>query len=133
MTIGAAGPSVRAGPGTIEVTDDRVFGPGGEALARRFARRVLSFAEVQSLALDPIKATATLNYRLANGDTRPLLDRLARAVAEPDAGLNENELPRWTKSEPVTLYRHSGRHLDFRKAEYLRRVPPGPPSGTETE
>jgi hypothetical protein len=108
LTIGATGPSARAGPGTIEVTDDRVFGPGGEALARRFARRVLSFAEVQSLALDPTKATATLNYRLANGDARTLLGRLARAVAEPDAGLNETELPRWTKNEPVTLYRHSG-------------------------
>ena len=108
MTIGATGPSARAGPGTIEVTDDRVFGPGGEALARRFARRVLSFAEVQSLALDPTKATATLNYRLANGDARTLLGRLARAVAEPDAGLNETALPRWTKNEPVTLYRHSG-------------------------
>ena len=106
MTIGA-GPSVRAGPGTIEVTDDLVFGPDGEALARRFARRVLSLAEVQSLALDPTKATATLNYRLARGDTRILLGRLARAVVEPDAGLNETELPRWTRGEPVTLYRHS--------------------------
>jgi hypothetical protein len=48
-----------------------------------------------------------LNYRLANGDTRPFLNRLARAVAEPVAGLSENELPRWTKGEPVTLYRHS--------------------------
>jgi hypothetical protein len=106
--MGATGPSARAGPGTIEVTDDRVFGPGGEALARRFARRVLSLAEVQSLALDPIKATAILNYRLASGDARTMLGRLARVVAEPDAGLNETELPRWTKGEPVTLYRHAG-------------------------
>ena len=65
MTIGATGPSVRAGPGTIEVTDERVFGPGNEALALHFARRVLSFPEVQLLAFDPAKATATLNYRLA--------------------------------------------------------------------
>jgi hypothetical protein len=69
---------------------------------------VLSFAEVQSLALDPTKAMATLNYRLANGDARTLLGRLARTVAESDAGLNETELPRWTPGEPVTLYRHSG-------------------------
>jgi hypothetical protein len=108
LTIAAAGPSARAGPGTIEVTDDRVFAPGGEALARRFAARVLSFAEVQSLALDPTKAMATLNYRLENGDARTLLGRLARTVAEPDAGLNETELPRWTTGEPVTLYRYSG-------------------------
>jgi hypothetical protein len=85
LTIGAAGPSVRTNPGAIEVSGDRVFGPGGEALARR----VLSFAEVRSLALDPPKATAALNYRLANGDTRDLLGRLARVVAEPDAGRNE--------------------------------------------
>jgi hypothetical protein len=78
LTIGAAGPSVRAGPGTIEVTDDLVLGPGGEALARR----VLLLAEVQSLALDPTKATATLNYRLASGDARTLLGRLARAVVD---------------------------------------------------
>src|SRR4029077_4707340 len=106
-------PLVRAGPGTIEVTDERVFGPGNEALAQRFARRVLSFAEVRSLALDPIKATVTLNYRLANGDAGTLLNRLASAVAEPDADLDETELPPWAKGEPVTLYRHSGVILIF--------------------
>jgi hypothetical protein len=37
-----------------------------------------------------------------------LLGRLACAVAEPDTGLSETELPRWTKGEPVALYRHSG-------------------------
>jgi hypothetical protein len=58
-------------------------------LARRFARRVPSFAAVRALALDPTKATATLNYRSANGDAGTLLNRLASAVAEPDAGLNE--------------------------------------------
>ena len=108
MTIGAARPSVRAGPGTIEVTDERVLGPGNEALTQRFARRVLSFPEVRSLALDPIKATATLNYRSANGDAGTLLNRLASAVAEPDAGLNETELPQWAEGAPVTLYRHHG-------------------------
>jgi len=108
LTIGAAGPSVRAGPGIIEVTDKRVFGPGNEALAQRFARCVLSFAEVRSLALDPIKATATLNYRSANGDAGTLLNRLASAVAEPNAGLNEPELPQWAEEPSVTLYRHHG-------------------------
>ena len=108
MTIGAAGPSVRAGPGIIEVTDKRVFGPGNEALAQRFARCVLSFAEVRSLALDRIKATATLNYRSANGDAGTLLNRLASAVAEPNAGLNEPELPQWAEEPSVTLYRHHG-------------------------
>ena len=92
MTIGSAGPSVRASPGTIEVTNERVFGPGGETWHGAL-RRVLSFAEVQSWALDPIKATAVLNYRLANGDTCILLGRLARAIGEPDAGLDEPSYP----------------------------------------
>ena len=103
----AAHPSVRARPGTIEVTDDRVFGPGGEALARRFARRVLSFVEVQSLALDPAKATATLKYRLADCDPGIFLTRLASAVAESAAGVNETALPHWIDGEPVTLHRFS--------------------------
>jgi hypothetical protein len=67
LTIGTVGPPVRAGPGTLQVTDVGVFGQGSEARARRFARRVLSLAEVQSLALDPSKAMATLIYRLTNG------------------------------------------------------------------
>ena len=104
----AARPSVRARPGTIEVTDDRVFGPGGEALARRFARCVLSFAEIQSLSLDPGRAAATLKYQLADCDPGIFLTRLAGAVAGSDAGVNETALPHWTDGEPVTLYRHSG-------------------------
>jgi hypothetical protein len=60
------------------------------------------------LALDTARAIATVNYRLANGDAPALLGRLARAVAEPDAGLNETEFPHWTKGESVILYRHSG-------------------------
>jgi len=60
LTAGAARPSVATGPNAFEITNDRVFGPGGEALARRFARRVLAFDEVHSLAFDPDRATATL-------------------------------------------------------------------------
>jgi len=64
LTEGAAHPSARASPGTLIVTDDRVFGPGGEALTRRFVQRVLWFDEVRALALDPSRASATLTYRL---------------------------------------------------------------------
>ena len=38
MTEGMADPVVRVGPETLSVIDDRVFGPAGETLARRFAR-----------------------------------------------------------------------------------------------
>src|SRR6202022_757573 len=36
LTAGVAASSAKAGPGTLAVTEDRVFGPGGEAIARRF-------------------------------------------------------------------------------------------------
>ena len=60
MTAAAVRPSVKVCAGTVEVCDYRVFGPGGEALARRFARLVLAFDEISSLVLDPTRATATL-------------------------------------------------------------------------
>jgi cation transport ATPase len=108
LTAGAASPSVSARPGTFEVTDDRVFGPGGEALARCFARRVLSFVEVRSLALDPASARATLNYQLAaTGNPGSFLTRLADTVAAPAADANVTELPHWPDGQSVTLYRHS--------------------------
>jgi len=34
---GTAASSATAGPGSLAVIDDRVFGPGGEALVSRFA------------------------------------------------------------------------------------------------
>jgi cation transport ATPase len=105
---GVARPCARTGRGTLEVIDDRVFGPGGDALARRFARRVLAFNDVRSLALDPARATATLNYRTEPRDSGSFLTRLAVAVAGADEGLQETELPRWVEGEPVILYRHPG-------------------------
>jgi cation transport ATPase len=107
LTAGAARPFARACSGKLEINDNRVFGPGGDALARRFARRVLSFAEVQSLALNPAQATTILKYRLVNCDPAILLTRLADAVAAPAARANETALPSWTDGEPVILYRHS--------------------------
>ena len=107
MTAGPVRPVVRARPGIFEVTDQRVFGPGGECLARGFARRVLAFGEVRSLALDPARATATLHYRSASDDPNSFLIRLAGAVAAPAVGLDETALPHWTDGEPVILYRHS--------------------------
>jgi cation transport ATPase len=107
LTVGATRPSVRARPGTFEVTDDRVFAPGGEALARSFAQRVLAFAEVQSLALDPAAAAAILKYRSDDCDPGVFLTRLAGAIAAPASGVTEIALPYWSAGEPVTLYRHS--------------------------
>jgi cation transport ATPase len=104
---GTTRPYARTRPGTLEITDHRVFGPGGEPLARRFARRVLQFDQVSSLALDPARATANVNYRLAAGDRGIFLTRLADAVAAPSADANETELPHWPDGQPVTLHRHS--------------------------
>jgi cation transport ATPase len=128
LTAGAARPSVRAYPGAVEVTDDQVFGPGGETLARRFARQVLAFDEVQSLALDPARARATLNYRLATGEPDSFLTRLANAVGAPEAGVNETALPHWTDGEPVVLHRHSSvisifAELDIQNGQLSARHP----------
>jgi Cu2+-exporting ATPase len=90
------------------VTDERVFGPGGEALARRFAQRVLQFDEVRSLALDPARATAILKYRIEYGDPGDFLKRLADAVAGAGEDANETELPHWRDAQPVALSRHAG-------------------------
>jgi cation transport ATPase len=108
LTDGAVHPTARARPGTLAVTDDRVFGPGGEALARRFARRVLWFGEVSSLALDPTRASATVNYRPANGDPVAFLTQLADAGAGAGEELDGGALPHWPDGEPVTLHRYAG-------------------------
>jgi cation transport ATPase len=77
-------------------------------VARRFARRVMGFDEVRSLAFDPARGTATVNYRLVNGCPEVFLTRLADAVAEsPAASTSETELPHWIGGEPVVLYRHA--------------------------
>jgi hypothetical protein len=104
LSAQGARPSVATGPNTFDITDDRVFGPGGGALARRFARRVLACDEVRSLALDPARAAATVNYPLASGEPGVLLSRLARAIAALAADANEVELPEWGDGELVTLY-----------------------------
>ena len=98
---------MRTGPNTFEISDGLVFGPGSEALARRFAGRVLAIDEVRSLALDPTRATATLNYQLASSEAGALLSRLACAVAATAADAKEVDLPDWRDGEPVILYRHS--------------------------
>jgi len=108
LTDDTAHTVVRAGPGTLTVADDRVFGPAGEALARRFARRLLKFDEIRSLALDPSRSSATLAYDLANGTPADLLMRLADAIVGNGEELEEVELPRWTAGESVTLHHHEG-------------------------
>jgi cation transport ATPase len=124
LTAGAISPSVRAGSGTVEVTDERIFGPGDASLARTFARRILSFRVVRSLALDPARATATVHHQLPDGDTGIFLNRLADAIAAPAAGVNETELPHWTDGESVSLYLHSDVITIFAKLDtesgYLR-------------
>jgi cation transport ATPase len=106
LTTGAVRLSVRAGAGTVQVIDDRLFAPSGASLARRFACRVFNLAEVRSLALDPARATATVNYGPTRANPGIFLRRLADAVARASpAGAKETELPHWSDGEPITLYR----------------------------
>ena len=106
MMTASARPSVKAGKGVLTVTDDRIFRSGSEVPARRFARRVLHFGEVSSLALDPGRTSVTLSYRAADGDAGALLGRLADAVAGSGIELDDAELPQLPVDEPVTLHRH---------------------------
>jgi cation transport ATPase len=106
LTEEIAASAVTVGPGTLTLVDDRVFGPEGEALAHRFARRVLRFDEVRSLALDPSRSSATLAFRGVNCKPADLVMRLADAVAGRRDELEEVALPRWPVGEAVTLHRH---------------------------
>jgi hypothetical protein len=71
-----------------------------------FAQRVLQFGEIHSLSIDPARATATLSYRLADGDADGFPTRLAAAGA--GEGMDDAELPHWPDGETVTLHRHLG-------------------------
>src|SRR6516162_11054617 len=107
LTKEVGAPVAKLCPQTLILVDDRVFGPDGEALARRFARRALRFSEVRSLALDPSRSSARLHYQLVDsGSTTRFVQRLADAVVESCEELEEAALPRWPAGEPVTLYRH---------------------------
>jgi cation transport ATPase len=107
LTKEVGAPVAKLGPQTLILVDDRVFGPDGEALARRFARRALRFSEVRSLALDPSRSSARLHYQLVDGgSTTRFVQRLADAVVESCEELEEVALPRWPAGEPVTLHHH---------------------------
>jgi Cu2+-exporting ATPase len=106
LTKKVTGSAATVGPGTLTLIDDRVFGPAGGPLARHFARRVLRFVEIRSLALDPSNSSATLAFHGANGGSADLLMRLADAVVGNVEELDEAALPRWPASETVTLYHH---------------------------
>jgi cation transport ATPase len=106
LTEGVAAPVAKLGPQTLILFDDRVFGRDGEALARRFARRVLRFPEVRSLALDASRSSATLALHAAKDDPADCVIRLAQAVAGGGDELEDVALPRWPASEAVTLHRH---------------------------
>jgi cation transport ATPase len=106
LTNEIAAPVAKLGPQTLTLVDGRVFGLDGETLARRFARRVLRFPEVRSLALDPARSSATLAFHAAHGDPADCVIRLAQAVAGTGDQLKEVAVPRWPANEPVTLHRH---------------------------
>lgn len=106
MTEEIAASAATVGQGTLTLVDDRVFGSEREALARRFARRVLRFDEVRSLALDPSRSSVTLAFQGVNCKPADLVMRLADAVAGGCDELEEVALPQWPASEPVTLHRY---------------------------
>jgi hypothetical protein len=130
LIAGTTRPYARTRPGTLEITDDRVFGPGAESLARRFAQRVLAFTEIQSLALDPTRARATLNYRLATRRAGCLPDPARRCrywTHRRGEQYRVTALDRWRASHPLSAFQ---RHPGFCRAEHCERAAEGPPSDT---
>ena len=83
----------------------RLFAVGREANAELFARRILRFPEVQSLDIDPLRATATVRYRVPPGGPGPLLRRFAAALRDGEA-LEPNRLPPFRWGEAIRLRRY---------------------------
>ena len=80
-----------------------LFGPGGEAQARRFTAHVFTFPEVRALRLEPGKAA--LRYQAEEAGRKDFLGRLAAALGGSGAEPDEAGLPAWMPGEPVSLHR----------------------------
>ena len=100
-----AGPRIQFDREALRIEDGRLFGVGGEHLARCFARRVLIFPEVRSVSIDPHRGTAVVAYQVAESELRDFVARLAAAVGGSGAEMEDAQLPHWSADEAVTLHR----------------------------
>jgi hypothetical protein len=74
---------------------------------------------VQSLEIDPVRATATLGYRIPPGGPGPLVRRFAAALRRDEA-LAPESLPPWQPGQTVGLRRY-GRIISTLDILFLER------------
>lgn len=98
-------PRIRFERDTLHIEFPSLFGPGGEAQARRFVRRVFAFPQVRSVTLEPNLGRASVRYHLAETERKAFLGRLAAAIGGSEEGLDDARLPYWTAGETVALHR----------------------------
>ncbi|WP_333687866.1 cation-transporting ATPase [Methylococcus capsulatus] len=94
------------GSSWLRIEDTAVFGPGRAKIARRFARRVFTLPEVESLELEPSRGCALIRHRTAKTGVDAFRRRLAAAVDVEEEGRADRDLPQWPADSPVTLHRH---------------------------
>lgn len=90
---------------SLRVEYNRLFSTSKIQLARRFARRVFSFAEVHSVLIEPQENAVQINYRLEKPELRKFIVKLAGVIAGKGSEIEDSGLPQWAMNEPVTLYR----------------------------
>ncbi len=87
------------------VTDPRMFAHGQEASAELFARRLFRLAEVRSIEIDTVRATAAVRYRGSMKEQQIFVGRLADALTSDDDPKPEM-MPKWRSGETVKLRRY---------------------------
>ena len=105
MSEPAVAPNIQFGRDEVSIEFPRLFGPGGEAEARRFVRRVFAFPHVRLLSLSPGKAVVRHQLGGTEPERKAFLRDLASAIGGKEEGLDDALVPAWNPSEPTTLHR----------------------------
>jgi cation transport ATPase len=96
-------PRIRFERDALHIEFPSLFGPGGEAQARRFVRRVFAFPEVGAVRLQA--GQASVYHQAGEAGRKDFIGRLAGAIGGREEGLDEALLPAWAAGEPVALHR----------------------------
>ncbi len=100
--------TVETAPCALRIAEPRLFAAGQIHRAALFARRVMAFNDVRSLAIDPVSGCATLNYVPPAEGAAAFIRRLADAVRGGAADLPAVDLPPWRDGAAVMLRRGFG-------------------------
>lgn len=100
-----AGPRIQYDLEALHIEYERLFSIGAEHENRCFARRVLAFAGVQSVSIDPHCHTAVIGYRITASQLQEFITSLAAAIGGSGTEMEDTRLPQWSAGEAVTLHR----------------------------